>query len=334
VRFRDKELNFWVEVFGIQGSAVPLIMLRVLVFGSFALLITALHHSKRFNYELHTNVGPHEIAGAALGLLLVLRTNAGYDRWWEGRRLWGGIVNQTRNLTIGALSYGPADRAWREQIVRWTAAFAHATRLGLRDQRQSSSLEGLLGCEAAKSLLSCHHMPNAVAVHLGTLLRDAIDNFGMSPLAYHHLENQRAILIDHMGACERIRSSPLPLAYRIEIRRFLVLFLITLPFAILDEAGWFTPIAVMLVAAPILSLDKIGTELQFPFSVTSLNHLPLDQLCLKIETDLLALLDEQDPLLPAASWNAPPDPESVGQPPNASPAAPIGTAAGAGPSFP
>jgi len=328
VKFRDKELNFWVEVFGIQGSAVPLIMLRVLVFGSFALLITALHHSDRFNYELHTNVGPHEIAGAALGLLLVLRTNAGYDRWWEGRRLWGGIVNQSRNMAIGALTYGPADRAWREQFVRWAAAFPHATRLNLRDQRQSASLDGLLGGDAANSLLSCHHMPNAVAVHIGTLLRDAVENFGMSPFAFHHLENQRAILIDHMGACERIRSSPLPLAYRIEIRRFLVLFLMTLPFAILEEAGWFTPIAEMLVAAPILSLDKIGTELQFPFATTSLNHLPLDQLCLKIETDLLALLDEQDPLLPAAPWNSPPAPNSLDLPPNTTPATASGAVAG------
>lgn len=331
MRFRDKELNFWVEVFGVQGSALPLIMLRVLVFGGFSLLITALHHSDRFNYELHTNVGPHEIAGAALGLLLVLRTNAGYDRWWEGRRLWGGIVNQTRNLAIGALSYGPDDRVWREQIVRWTAAFPHATRLGLRDQRHSSSLDGLLGGEASKCLLSCNHMANAAAVHLGTLLREALDKFGMNPLAFHQLENQRAILIDHMGACERIRATPLPLAYRIEIRRFLVLFLVTLPFAILEEAGWFTPIAVMLVAAPVLSLDKIGTELQFPFALTSLNHLPLDQLCLKIETDLLALLDEQDPLPPAASWNSPNGGNSCGASPNTTPTASFGAPAGARP---
>ena len=193
---------------------------------------------------------------------------------------------------------------WREQVVRWTAAFPHATRLDLRDQRQSTSLDSLLGEEAVESLLRCHHLPNAVARHLGTLLRDALDNHGMSPFAYHQAETQRATLIDHMGACERIRSTPLPLAYRIEIRRFLVLFLTTLPFAILEEAGWFTPLAVMLVAAPVLALDKIGTELQFPFTTTSLNHLPLDQLCLKIETNLLALLDEEDPLLPARVWNS------------------------------
>ncbi|MDR3620006.1 MAG: bestrophin family ion channel [Paludisphaera borealis] len=317
MRLRDKEIHFWAEVFGIEGSAVPLIVLRVLVLGSFAFLVTAIHMSETVE-TLHTNVGPHEIAGAALGLLLVLRTNAGYDRWWEGRRLWGGIVNQTRNLVIGSLSYGPADRAWREQMIRWTAAFPHATRLDLRDLRESTSLESLLGDEASQRLLACHHMPNAVAMHLGTLLREALDNHGMSPFAYHQAETQRAGLIDHMGACERIRSTPLPLAYRIEIRRFLVLFLTTLPFALLNDCEWFTPLAVMLVAAPVLALDKIGTELQFPFATTSLNHLPLDQLCLKIEVDLLALLDELDPLPPAASWNSSDSPNSHGASPNSS----------------
>lgn len=122
----------------------------------------------------------------------------------------------------------------------------------------------------------------------------------MAGFAFNRAEDQRAILIDHMGACERIRSSPLPLAYRIEIRRFIMLFLVTLPFALVGEIYWLTPLTTMLVAAPTLALDKIGTELQFPFAQSSLNHLPLDQLCLKIETDLLAMLDAGDSLPLAA----------------------------------
>jgi len=299
VRFRDKELLFWVEVFGVQGSAMPLIALRVLVFGTFATIIWAIHESSD-ETSLHIPVGPHEVAGAALGLLLVLRTNAGYDRWWEGRKLWGGIVNQSRNLAIGAMAYGPDDRDWREQFIRWTASFPHAARLDLRDKRHSTSMIALLGREAAERAFGAHHIPNAVALHLAALLREAHERMGMSAFAFHQAEAQRALLIDHLGACERIRSSPLPLAYRIEIRRFILLFLLTLPFALLEEIGWLTPLATMLVAAPILALDKIGTELQFPFSPTSLNNLPLDQLCLKIETDLLAMLDTGD-VLPQAS---------------------------------
>lgn len=294
MRFRDKELLFWVEVFGVQGSAMPLIALRVLIFGAFAYLVWVIHDTSRFS--LHLGVGPHEVAGAALGLLLVLRTNAGYERWWEGRKLWGGIVNQSRNVGIAALAYGPDDRVWREQFIRWAASFPHAVRLSLRDQRRSTSMIALLGREAAERAFAAHHIPNAVSLHLAALLREAHERMGMSAFAFHQAEIQRGLLIDHLGACERIRSSPLPLAYRIEIRRFILLFLMTLPFALLEELGSLTPVITMLVAAPILALDKIGTEMQFPFSPTSLNHLPLDQLCLKIETDLLALLDVGDAL--------------------------------------
>ncbi len=299
MRFRDKELLFWVEVFGFRGSAMSLILLRVLVFGAFAAGVTALDHASP-SFSLHVGVGPHEMAGAALGLLLVLRTNAGYERWWEGRKVWGGIVNQTRNLAIQAMAYGPDDREWREQVLRWTAAVPHAIRLGLRDQRGSTSVVALLGREAAAGLFASHHMTNAACLHLGALLRRAHEEMGMSGFAFTRAEEQRAALIDLMGMCERIRATPLPLAYRIEIRRFILLFLVSLPFALVGEVQWLTPIIVMLVAAPILALDKIGTELQFPFVTTSLNHLPLDHLCLKIETDLLAMLDAGD-LMPSAA---------------------------------
>jgi putative membrane protein len=278
---------------------VPLIILRVLAFGAFATLVTLIDYAA-WGATLHVGVGPHEVAGVALGLLLVLRTNAGYDRWWEARKLWGGIVNQSRNLAIEGLAYGPDDREWREQFIRWSAALPHAIRLGLRDQRASRSLTALLGRVAADRVLASHHMSNAVCLRLGSLLRRAHDEMGMTGFAFNRAEEQRATLIDHMGACERIRATPLPVAYRIEIRRFIVFFLVSLPFALVGEIFWLTPLVTMLVAGPILALDKIGTELQFPFSTKSLNHLPLDHLCLKIETDLLAMLHAGDSLPPAA----------------------------------
>ena len=108
-RMRD----FWGDAFAWAGSATPHVLPRVLAFGGVSALICTFARP-----ELGLPVGPHEVAGAVLTLLLVIRSNAGYDRWWEARKLWGGIVNQTRNLAIQALSYGPADPAWRDEIVR------------------------------------------------------------------------------------------------------------------------------------------------------------------------------------------------------------------------
>jgi putative membrane protein len=93
-----------------------------------------------------------------------------------------------------------------------------------------------------------------------------------------------------IGGCERIRKTPLPRTYAIRIRQFIILFLATLPFALLRKVGWLTPIVTVLVAFPILALDEIGNLFQAPFSSRSLNHLPLDELCRTIEDDLFAML--------------------------------------------
>src|SRR5262249_39832834 len=110
MNFAQKERLVWSEALMINGSALPLIVPRALLIGLFALVVTAIDLDARLP-NLGIEITPFEWAGGVLSLLLVLRTNAGYDRWWEGRRLWGGIVNQSRNLAIAPLSYRPDDPA-------------------------------------------------------------------------------------------------------------------------------------------------------------------------------------------------------------------------------
>jgi putative membrane protein len=291
MKFAEKERLFWSEALTIRGSALPLIVPRALLIGLFALVITAIDLDARLP-KLGVEITPFEWAGGVLSLLLVLRTNAGYDRWWEGRRLWGGIVNQCRNLAIAALSYGPDDPAWRERIVRCAAAFSHAARLSLRGQRTPTQLINLLGPDEAERVLQAEHMPMAVAQLIGEALRDARDRLGLDGFALLRIDTERAALIDHIGACEKVLKTPLPLAYRIEIRRFLLAFLASLPFALVDRVAWWTPVVTVLLAIPLLAVDKIGIELQNPFSLDSLNHLPLDEICATIEGNLLAMLEQ------------------------------------------
>jgi putative membrane protein len=291
MNYAEKERLFWSEALTINGSALPLIVPRALLIGLFALVVTAVDLDARLP-NLGIAITPFEWAGGVLSLLLVLRTNAGYDRWWEGRRLWGGIVNQSRNLAIAALSYGPDDPAWRERIVRCAAAFAHAARLTLRGERTPTQLINLLGSDGAEQVLQAEHMPSAVARLIGEALRDARDRLGLDGFALLRIDTERAALIDHIGACEKVLKTPLPLAYRIEIRRFLLAFLASLPFALVDLVAWWTPVVTVLLAFPLLAVDKIGTELQYPFSPDSLNHLPLDEICATIEGNLLAMVDQ------------------------------------------
>ena len=290
----DDAFEFWGESISLKGSATPYVLTRVMIFGLFATVVTAIDLNVNLP-DLRIPLTPYEIVGAALALLVGLRTNAGLERWWEARKLWGAILNQSRNLAIAGLAYGPADPAWRDRFVRTAIVFAHVARRSLRGQRDLPEVAKLLGAEEAVRIATAEHMPSAVSRTLADLLRDALDG-GMDPLAFNQIEAQRGLLIDDLGGCERILKTPLPIAYSIQIRRFIVLFLLTLPFGIVDKVFyWLTPIATMFAAYPMLALDKIGTELQFPFSPTRLNHLPLDDITTTIERNLLALLETKTP---------------------------------------
>jgi putative membrane protein len=292
IRFFRRPERFWREIDQIEGSATPYVLKRTLVFGVIALLVTILEVITV--RPISIPVTPYEVLGVAMGALLVLRTNAGYERWWEARKLWGGIVNQSRNLVVGALAYGPNDLEWRRQIVAWTAAFDHVCRRSLRGQRRLPELVPLVGSVKAERIASVEHMPSSVAMIIGNLLREATDQLGMDRFAFLRLEEERSRLIDHIGACERILRTPLPIAYSIQIRQFIFVFLVTLPFGLVSKTEWLTPLVTMLVAYPILALDEIGVELQNPFSPRRLNHLPLDDICTNLERNLFALLGQAE----------------------------------------
>ena len=281
--------DFWSEAFAIQGSVTPLVFPRVLTFGVIAALIW-IANELTHELDFHLAVAPYEVAGAVLGLLLVLRTNSGYDRWWEARKLWGGIVNQSRNLVISGLTYGPTDPEWRSNFVRWIATFPHVARCSLRNTRELPEVTKLLGEEEATRIAAAGHMPSYVAMRLSQTLQQAVASGKMDTLAFLQVDKERASLIDHIGGCERIAKTPLPRVYAIKIRRFIFLFLVTLPFALLNKVGWVTPFVTMFVAYPTLALDQMGIELQSPFSQQKLGHLPLDEITQTIEKNVLDLL--------------------------------------------
>lgn len=290
--FQDAR-NFWREAFAWQGSITPLVIPYVLAFGLIATVVCGVAHLVELYYAVNIGleIAPFEIAGAALGLLLVLRTNAGYDRWWEARKLWGGIVNQSRNLVISGLAYGPESEEWRERFVRWAAVFPHVARCSLRGEQPSSEIAELVGHDALDQIATSTHMPGFVALKLAGLLREACDHHHMDRFAFIQLDRERAALIDHIGACERILKTPLPVVYAIKIRRFIALFLLTMPFALLHlvTSVWLIPFITMMVAYPLMSLDQIGIELQNPFAKANLSHLPLGEITETIKKNLFGL---------------------------------------------
>jgi len=226
----------------------------------------------------------------------VFRTNTGHERWWEARKLWGGIVNQSRNIVIEALSYvealniGSQENLWRKDMVKWTIAFSFATRESLRNGKNLDDLTDLLSEQELDAIKAAAHMPLFVASKIAALLQQARLNHYIDGFVFKSLEEQRILLIDHMGACERILKTPMPLVYAIKARRFILIFLLLLPFSLIENLGFSAVFVYFLVAYPLLSLDRIGIELQNPFDTKNLSHLPLHTICDSIKLHCLALL--------------------------------------------
>ena len=129
---------------------------------------------------------------------------------------------------------------------------------------------------------------------LTTILREARDREGLEQLAYSQAEAQRSLLMDHLGGCERIKKTPLPFAYMVHIRRALILYCFTLPFALVESYGWGSIVGTLLVAYIFFGIEEIGVEIENPFDGDE-NDIPLERICATIERNLFALIGDDAP---------------------------------------
>ncbi|WP_024296828.1 bestrophin family protein [Methylomicrobium lacus] len=272
-----------------RGSVTPRLLPGLLLASCYPLILALI--DRYWTPLPHLNVTPFEYIGAVLGVVLVFRTNAGYDRWWEARKLWGGIVNASRNILLAALNYGPDGAVWRREITYWAIAFAFACKESLRQSQNFDELKDLLSTQQIQELQAAQHMPSFAAGKIARLFDQAYRRHDINETVFKELERQRTYLIDCLGGCERILKTPMPLVYAIKVRRFILIFLLLLPFSLIEKAGLNSVFIFLLVAYPLLSLDRIGFELQYPFSTNSLSHLPLHGICNTIKANGLALLE-------------------------------------------
>ncbi|MGZ4959351.1 MAG: bestrophin family protein [Methylomonas sp.] len=291
---QEEHPSFYRGALAWRGSVTPRILLGVLVmtFYTLALALVDAHV-----YKLpQLAVTPFEYTGAVLGLVLVFRTNAGHERWWEARKLWGGIVNQSRNLLLMTRYYGPDDLQWRNEMSKWTVVFAFALKAALRQQKSLNDLKSWLSEGEISEVRRAQHMPLLAAGRIAALLEQARGRHWMDVIVFREFEKQRGLLIDHAGGCERIVKTPMPLVYAIKARRFILIYLLLLPFSLIAQAGLMSALIAMLVAYPLLALDRIGWELQNPFSEQNLSHLPLEAICEGIKSNAAMLADRQSRL--------------------------------------
>ncbi len=282
--------EFWSSAFQINGSITLKILPNVLAVVAYSMIIEIFHH---YFPWIAFEVTPFEYSGVMLGLVLVFRVNEGYDRWWEARKVWGSIVNQSRNLAIVLTHYHTENRivdtAWIDKAVNMVASLPFLMKNHLRGHRDLSQVPDLLDKETLEIVDKATHRPNILAGEIAKTIQQARNEKQMDSFSFLKAEEQRSILIDCLGACERILKTPMPYVMSIKARRFILLFLLILPLALVKLTVYINLPVTALVAYALFSLDQIGIELQSPFDRERYSHLPLNEICTGIKNAVLEI---------------------------------------------
>lgn len=277
------------HLFDIEGSMVREILGRVMTCVIWSAVVVGLYqYGPDWFDSLAIAETAHALIGASMGLLLVFRTNASYDRFWEGRKLWGGIVNESRNLARQSSVWFAADGELTHRVVWWTVAYAHSTMHRLRGLAEIGPAREQLPAAEVAEVLKSGHVPLAIARRLTELITAARDRRLIDGHQLQALDQNVQLLIDYCGACERIRSTPLPFAYAVHLRRALIVYCFSLPLALVQKYGWETVPVTLMISYVLFGIEEIGVEIEDPFGEDT-NDLPLEKICETIEQNLLAL---------------------------------------------
>ena len=224
----------------------------------------------------------HTVLGFVISLLLVFRTNTAYDRWWEGRRVWGGLTNSCRNLAIQV----QASNLDKETIVFFQGMipnYAFALKNMLRENEDYHELDPVLDIKKNK------HLPNQIAAALYTKINQLHHTGKLTAAEFLAFDKELKALTDHCGACERIKNTPIPFTYSVFIKKFIFFYVMTLPFGWVFSLGYYIIPVVVLILYAFASLELIAEEIENPFG-TDANDLPIDQICQNIRKHVGELL--------------------------------------------
>lgn len=279
--------GFLKNALALKGSITPKVIKIVMFAILYSCFISYIHH---LIPSISLPIGPFEYAGLILGLILVFRVNAGYDRWWEARKIWGSVVNHSRNLTIILTNYPETnDQLLKIKVTNYIAALPFLMKNSLRAEQAIEQIKHLVDDELFLRLSKSENRVNLLSSMIASELHLLRQSNELDSFSFLQAEEKRACILDCYGACERILKTPMPFVMAIKSRRFIFLFLLALPFALVNISLLLNPLITGLVSYAILSLDQIGIELQNPFSEKNLSHLPLNDICANIEKNIVEI---------------------------------------------
>ena len=233
----------------------------------------------------------HSLLGFAISMLLVFRTNTAYDRWWEGRKLWGQLVNASRNLAVKIDALLPEDKDARAFFAKLIPLYAHELRLHLQREKTPLELDSKPHPEIPDFDRS-KHVPMQIVQLMTARVRRMLKEGGITGEQLLTVDRELAQLLEICGACERIKNTPIPYSYSSFIKKFIVIYVLTLPFGFAFTLGWLAVPVVMFIFYVMASLELIAEEIEDPFGKDQ-NDLPMQRIAATIKGNVEEVLESR-----------------------------------------
>lgn len=287
-----KSENWFRMLFIWNGSVLPQLLPRLLLLLVLSIGIVYVKGSF-MSFKIQLNPAPFTLFGVALALFLGFRNNASYDRFWEARKIWGALLNDTRSLARQALTISgyKAHSAQVNEFIHYLTAFVYALKHQLRHTDPGPDLQKRLDNPLVEKLAQARFKPVILIREMGHWVQRAKEEGKMDSIAQSNFETNLNKLSDIVGGCERIASTPIPYTYRVLLHRTVYIYCFLLPFGFVDSLGWMTPLIVIFIAYTFVALEAIADEIEEPFG-TEPNDLALNTMSRMIEATLLEMADQ------------------------------------------
>jgi putative membrane protein len=231
----------------------------------------------------------HNLLGFAISMLLVFRTNTAYERWWEGRKHWGALVNTSRNLAVKLDSMLLADDTHnRKYFSKLIGLFPKELHRHLQKEQTRLELDSTPHPEIP-GFDRNRHVPSQIISHIQRRIQLLIKDGQLTTEQLLVLNTELIAFLDICGACERIKNTPIPYSYIAFIKKFIFLYALTLPLGYVFSLGYIVIPVVMFIFYVLASLEVIAEEIEDPFG-TDTNDLPMERLSVTIANNVEDIL--------------------------------------------
>jgi putative membrane protein len=279
--------DWWKLILGFHKSDTFRMMMPGIIGMAFYTWIVVYFEKSILQLEFKNTTSIHALVGFVLSLLLVFRTNTAYERWWEGRKIWGAFVNNSRNLA-SKLSVFVDDHVVRQRLKIIIVNYVIAAKEHLRKGVKREELEP---CDkySVDDFMNASHIPNHIQKYMLEEIHLLVKDKVISHEQLLFMNDEIRSFSDQVGACERIKKTPIPYSYSIFLKKIIFIYIASMPFGFAMEFGYWAIMIVPLLFYVFGSIELIAEEIEDPFG-TDDNDLPTDQICKTIKDNLEEIL--------------------------------------------